>query len=176
TAGHADLVELENGRYRVNPAAGITFDAAEFERDATAALRALRGGTDAAAALEAALALYRGDFLEGETVGDWHLEVHDRLRRLYVDGLSALADAQAARGDYETAARTLERLVQKEDLDEDAHRRLMRALAQSGRRDRALRHFDHLAALLRRELDADPDPETAGLAREIRDAGAAPVP
>jgi predicted ATPase/DNA-binding SARP family transcriptional activator len=176
TAGHAGLVELENGRYRVNPAAGITFDAAEFERDVTAALRALRGGTDAAAALEAALALYGGDFLEGETVGDWHLEVHDRLRRLYVDGLSALADAQAAGGDHETAARTLERLVQKEDLDEDAHRRLMRALAQSGRRDRALRHFEQLAALLRRELDADPDPETAGLAREIRDARAAPGP
>ena len=45
---------------------------------------------DAPALLEQALARFRGDLLDGEPVGDWHLEHRDRLQRLYVDALMEL--------------------------------------------------------------------------------------
>ncbi|HEY0153149.1 MAG TPA: BTAD domain-containing putative transcriptional regulator [Longimicrobium sp.] len=170
-----DLVVQENERYRINPELRVFFDAAAFEREVPSALRELESGPDAVARLESALALYRGDFLEGESVGDWHLSFHDRLRRLYVDALSALADAQMRRAEYARASETLERLVLKEDLDEDAHRRLMTALAHAGRRDRAMRHYERLTTLLRRELDAEPEEETILLFDEIR-GGGVPLP
>jgi DNA-binding SARP family transcriptional activator len=98
------------------------------------------------------------------------LEIHDRLRRLYADGLSALADLRAERGDGAGAIDALERLVRAEELREDAHRRLMLALARAGARDRAVRHYERMVRLLRDELDAAPEPETVALYDRIRHA------
>ncbi|HEU0051906.1 MAG TPA: BTAD domain-containing putative transcriptional regulator, partial [Longimicrobium sp.] len=165
--GHADWIVLDDDHYRVSPELETWFDAEVFEREAAAALRDSRAGDGSEARLEAAVALYRGDFLRDEAVGDWHLEVHDRLRRLYVDALSALADLRAARGDDAGAIDALERLVRVEELREDAHRRLMLALVRSGARDRAVRHHERLVRLLRDELEAEPEPETAALYERI---------
>ncbi|HEX8693340.1 MAG TPA: BTAD domain-containing putative transcriptional regulator [Longimicrobium sp.] len=167
--GRPDWIVQEGERYRIAPGLEVWFDAAVFEREAAAALRDARSGAAGAEQkLRAALGLYRGDFLEGEAVGDWHLEVHDRLRRLYVDGLSALGGLLMERGDFAGAADVFERLVRREELGEDAHRRLMLCLARAGQRDRALRVYERLRALLRQELDAEPEAETAALAEEIR--------
>jgi predicted ATPase/DNA-binding SARP family transcriptional activator len=170
--GRQDVVVLEDDHYRVNPELGAWFDAEVFEREMPAALRDLRAGGGAPERIEAALRLYRGDFLRDEAVGDWHLEIHDRLRRLYVDGLSALADLRAERGDHAGAIEALERLVRAEELREDAHRRLMLILARTGARDRAVRHYERLVRLLREELDAAPEPETAAVYDRIRRAEA----
>ena len=168
--GRADVVVLEGDVYRVNPALDPWFDVEVFEREVTAALAGPRAGADAAGRVEAALELYRGDFLQDEGMGDWTLEIHDRARRLYADALSALADARAGLGDPAGAVAALERLVRAEELREDAHRRLMVALARTGARDRALRHYERLVRLLREELDADPEPETAAVHDRIRRA------
>jgi predicted ATPase/DNA-binding SARP family transcriptional activator len=162
--GHPEWIVLEDERYRLDPALETWLDARAFETGVAAALR--ETGAERAPRLAEALSLYRGDFLEGERVGDWHLEIHDRLRRLYVDGLSALADLQME-DDPAAAAGTLERLVRIEDLREDAHRRFMLCLARTGRRDAALRHYARLVTLLREELDAEPEPETRALAGEM---------
>ena len=44
----------------------------------------------------------------------------------------------------------------------------MRALAAGGRRPDALRHYEHLVALLKRELNVEPDATTKGLALDLR--------
>lgn len=44
----------------------------------------------------------------------------------------------------------------------------MTAYAATGQRGRALRDFQAFAALLRRELDAEPDDDTVALAERIR--------
>jgi predicted ATPase/DNA-binding SARP family transcriptional activator len=167
----ADLVVLDGDRYRINPERDVRFDAALFEDRITAAL-SIADAPVAMEALKAALELYRGDFLGEEVVGDWHLEMHDRLRRCYVDGLSRLADLQIAAGEIAPAAATLEALVEKEDLREEAHRKLMECYVTLEQRDRALRHYDRLVTLLREELDATPEPQTVELAERIR----TPVP
>ena len=48
---------------------------------------------------------------------------------------------------------------------------MMRALAASGRRADALKHYDQLAALLKRELMVEPDAATVALAAEVRLSG-----
>ena len=51
-------------------------------------------------ALAAALAAYEGDYLEGESTGEWHLELRERLQRCYVEGQLALGAHLAAAEDY----------------------------------------------------------------------------
>ena len=71
-------------------------------------------------------------------------------------------------GDHQAAAAVYRRLVLAEELDEDACRRLMGALARTGARAEALRHYDRLAALLRADLDTEPEDETVALHERIR--------
>jgi DNA-binding SARP family transcriptional activator len=178
--GGAEWVVFDDDRYKVDASRGVWFDASTFEREVAAAtkeLKAARGRkgegaaaqlADAVRRLRAALALYRGDFLADESAGDWHLEMRDHLQRLHADGLRALGLSMEDAGDHQAAAVVYRRLVLAEELDEDACRRLMLALARSGARTEALRHYDRVAALLRADLDAEPEPETVALHERIR--------
>src|SRR5262249_29497571 len=53
-------------------------------------------------------------------------------------------------------------------MREDAHRLIVRALAAAGRRAEALKHYQHLVALLKRELNTEPDAATMSLVAELR--------
>jgi predicted ATPase/DNA-binding SARP family transcriptional activator len=173
TLGRSDLVVFEGDRYRVDRALGVELDMETFERDVVAARRALRANPEAPGALDRlrrALAIYRGPFLSDESAGDWHLELRDRLQLLWLDGLSALGARLMKMEAYDDAAGVYRRIVSADELNEGAHRQLMAALARAGHRGEALRHYDRLAALLRRELEAEPDGQTTLLYDRLRRA------
>lgn len=166
--GGNEWIVFDEDRYWIDPGCGYEFDATLFEQRVTKELRDVRSGAGSADRLGAVLSLYRGDFLEGEAAGDWHLEIQDHLRRLYVEGLSALADLRMAGEDFAGAAEALKRLIGKESLREDAYRRMMLCLTRAGHRDQALRYYARLQILLREDLEADPEVETRELAEQIR--------
>ena len=173
--GDASLIRFERGRYRVAMEAGVVFDAAQFDDEVTAALARLRtapADVEAGNALDTALALRRGAFLEEEQAGDWHLDLRDRLARRYEDGLEALARHGETCGDHARAADAYRRLLAIDPAHEEVARRLMRALARDGRRSDALTAYDRLVHALRAELDDDPEPETVALADRIRQGNA----
>lgn len=164
-----DWITLANDRYRVDPAVIAEFDVADFERDLVAARRALKRREDGATALlDRAIARFRGDFLDGEPAGDWHLEHRDRLQRLFVDSLMELGDRHASEDRHAKAADAYRRVLARDDLNEDATRALMRCYAKVGERAQALRLYQRFAERLRKELDAEPDEETQELLEEIR--------
>jgi predicted ATPase/DNA-binding SARP family transcriptional activator len=166
--GRPDAVVLENDRYRINPELPVWFDAAVFEREMEALLREARRGGATVERLRRALELYRGHFLDGSDAGDWHLEIHDRLLRLCIDGHSALAALLMQDEQWAEAAVVLERLLQFEPLDEEALRKLMHCLATSGDRTRALRQFERFNVALDAELGAQPQAATLRLAERLR--------
>jgi predicted ATPase/DNA-binding SARP family transcriptional activator len=168
--GASDWVVQDNERYRVNPELRLEFDAAMFQELITDALRQARAGHGSAQQLRTALALYRGDFMEGEGARDWHLELRDHLHRLYIDGLSALGEILLEEEDFTAAAETCRIILGRENLREDTHRRLMLCLSRTGERARALRHFERLLTLLREELGAEPETETVLLYERLRQA------
>ncbi|HSM06072.1 MAG TPA: BTAD domain-containing putative transcriptional regulator, partial [Longimicrobiales bacterium] len=164
--GHPEWIGIEGERYRVEPRVTVRFDAQEFEARGRAALAA-----DDPDGLAAALALYRGGLLEGDSVGRWVEEHRERLQRLHADLALALG-RHLERDDPAKAAEHYRALAAREELDEEVHRRLMSALARSGDRVAALRHYERLTALLDRALEAEPEAETRDLYDLIRSGAA----
>src|SRR5207249_42720 len=66
------------------------------------------------------------------------------------------------------AVRPLEKLLQREPYDEEAHRLLMRAHHESGDAALAMRHYQALEAMLRRDLGAEPEAATRELYQRIK--------
>lgn len=159
--GGSEWVTLVNDRYRVDPSAIEELDVVEFEREIADARRALKRQQEGAAAmLEQALARFRGDFLDGEPVGDWHVEYRDRLQRLYVDSLMELGARQVAEERPAKAAEAYRRVMARDELHEEALLALMRCHAELGERSQALRAYRRFADRMRAELDAEPNEET----------------
>ena len=164
--GVSEWVVIEGDRYRLAPTLRWELDADRFERESRAARERAAGVEE----LRDILALYRGELLEGEVVGPWVEDHRDRLRRLMVDTGLALGAALEAENDPAAAAEAYHAIAAREELNEDAQRRLMLAWSRAGDRVRALRHYERLVALLRDELDAEPEPETVRVFEALRQA------
>jgi predicted ATPase/DNA-binding SARP family transcriptional activator len=124
--------------------------------------------------LEEAVALYRAGFLEGfglkdsAEFEDWSLLVRERLQREVMGAFSRLAEYCEARGAYERASEYGWRQVTLEPWQEEAHQRLMRLLALSGRRATALAQYRTCCRVLREELGIEPSTETTLLYERIK--------
>lgn len=130
--------------------------------------------------LEAALALYRGDFLEGFSLRsgrgfeEWALLQRERLRRQAHTALFRLVQHHLAAGNLPAGIRYAERLLAIDPLDEGARRAMMWLLARNDQHNAALRHYDTLHRLLAQELGVAPTAETTTLYERIRTARARP--
>jgi DNA-binding SARP family transcriptional activator len=132
--------------------------------------------------VDALLTLYDGSFLEGfeagfgsEEFGEWADGRRAELRNAAVRWLEGTGAAAEAAGDWALALRIGERGTQIDPVHEEAHRRVMRALLETGERNRALRHYQEFVRWLADEVGGEPDPDTQELAQRIRDATAASV-
>ena len=167
--GRAALV-IEGNRIALDPA-GAEVDVATFEHLAA---------KDDRDSLERAVALYRGDLLEGlalhETAfEDWVRAERDRLRETALRTLQRLLSRLTADGELDRAVDTALRVLAIDPLQESAHRALIQLYERMGRRPDALRQYDRCVEILRRELRVTPGPETqrayeALMARPERDA------
>lgn len=123
--------------------------------------------------LQAALALYQGDFLEGFYVRDapdfeaWMLSERARLREFMLDGLTTLATGYANQGDLPQAIAALRRLLELEPWREEAHRQLMLWLVQNGQRNAALLQYELCCRALAEELAVEPEQTTRELYTQI---------
>jgi DNA-binding SARP family transcriptional activator/Flp pilus assembly protein TadD len=134
---------------------------------------------------EEALALYRGDFLEGFHVDDvaseyeeWVERTRARLRRRASAGAWSAAEAAERAGEIPRAIELARRACELEPDQEGGWRRLMTLHERVGDRAGALRAYDELATRLEREFDARPAAETSALAESIRTSkrAASPAP
>jgi predicted ATPase/DNA-binding SARP family transcriptional activator len=166
--GNPEWIVAAGDHYRLAPALRLDFDAARFETEVEAALRACGSAADAEEDLAAALALYEGDFLEGEVVGDWHVEVRDRLHRLHLHALHARGNLLMSAQRYMDAAGVFRSVLARDRLHEETCRQLMICHARSGERVPALRLYETLSVLLREELDTAPDEATTLLYQRLQ--------
>ncbi|HEY1351554.1 MAG TPA: BTAD domain-containing putative transcriptional regulator [Ktedonobacteraceae bacterium] len=171
--GRAEWILFTHERYCFNRGLDYWFDVETFEAHLDQA-RQLQAAEPLGAIshLQEGLKLYQGDFLEGAAMGDWYLPRQRQLKTCYQHALLTLGQLFFASGQYPRAAETYHRLIEHDSLQEVAHRELMRCHARQGERSQALRHYQVLANLLHRELQACPAPETADLFERLRNGEA----
>lgn len=171
-----DRFVVDGRSVRFEPHAEDWIDLDPFER----ALLPEAGDTAAdSRELAAAVRLYRGEFLAGLAIPgleleEWLLGEQERYRDAVLRALRDLVEHSLTTGDHELGIRYARRLVRIDPLSEEAHRKLIRLYALTGRRGRALAQYEELADLLARELDVEPLQETDALVRAIRE-GEAPT-
>jgi TolB-like protein/DNA-binding SARP family transcriptional activator len=137
-------------------------DAAEVDAAAFQRLAATADG------LRSALDLYAGPFLDGFNLRepafeDWLIRERERLHGMAFGAFLALADSQAAAGNWSAAVATLNGAIRFDPLAEEAHRHLMSLQIEHGLRNDAIRVYRNLAETLERELKTQPDPATTAI-------------
>lgn len=117
-----------------------------------------------------AVALYRGDLLDG-FYEDWCCVHRERLRLSYLTALERLLAHHRDRGEWLAAVSAARAILRLDPLREHVHRVLMVCHLSMGDRPSALRQFEACARVMRDELGIEPLDETRALYRSIRDHG-----
>ena len=145
------------------------------EVDVTAFMRLARS-TDPAA-LEQAVALYRGPLVPGFSIpgcpafDEWLMLTREQCERLALAALDRLATTYIATGVFTAAEGAARRILELDPWRETAHRHRMSALAGMGDRAAALAAYERCRQVLHDDLEVEPDEETRALLGQIR-AGA----
>jgi DNA-binding SARP family transcriptional activator len=150
----------------LDPNAGIAVDVLTFAH----------GVAEAApdpARLAAAVALYRGDLLDGLNLRDaplfdeWLLVERERWQLAYLDALWRLARLQQAAADDAEAERTFHRLIAADPLRERSYRGMMGLHHRRGERAAALRIYQQCVRTLDAEMGITPSAVSEQLRRLI---------
>src|SRR5215471_6123213 len=108
-----------------------------------------------------------------EAWSEWLDSERVRLEGIALDAMVRLGDFELQAGLTEQALVVANKAIAINNLREDAHRLAIRALAAAGRRADALKRYEHLVALLKSELDAEPDASTQALVLSLRQSSLA---
>ena len=101
--------------------------------------------------------------IDDEPFAEWLAGERSRLRTAVIRLLDRLAQMETG----PSLVKTAQLLLHLDPLRESSHRILMRAYADQGENALALRQYDLLRSMLRKELQIDPAPETQELRRAI---------
>ncbi len=110
--------------------------------------------------LEAAIDLYKDDYLISDPYADWAQNERERLRERYFTALLELGELQAGLQQYAAAITTCRRILARDEVRENAYQALMRYQAESGDSAAALLTYERCRTILTEELGADPSPLT----------------
>ena len=160
-----------------NRASDYTLDLDQFNALSQTCEKAGQGSTEAsnrAARLEEMIKLYRGEFLhnfflsDSAEFEDWTLVQRESLHQQVMDALGDLAGYCERHKDYPAARRHALRQLELDPWREEAHCRLMRALALDGQRTAALAQYETCRRVLTEELGVEPSASTHELYERIR--------
>jgi predicted ATPase/DNA-binding SARP family transcriptional activator len=148
-------------RYTFNRSLPYWYDVEAFEAAVTEAERQLVSAPDRAQArLEAAQALYRGDFLDGMPAAEWIMERQERLRRRHAEALVWLGQLYLARQDVRRARDTFLRAIVSDPYAEEAHRGVITCHVQLHEYSQAAHYYAQLRQRFECELGIAPAPQT----------------
>jgi class 3 adenylate cyclase/DNA-binding SARP family transcriptional activator len=160
-----DVLESDGEFVSLN-AAVVLCDVSRFE----ALVR--EGSRDA---MSAAADLYRGQLIDDiaiseESWSEWLTLERERLLEIALGAMVRLGEQELAAGRAEYALKAGQRVNTLNNMREDGHRLIIQALAATGRKAEALKYYQDLVGLLKRELNTEPDAATSSLVAELRNA------
>jgi len=157
-----------DGDYLLNPDFAYSIDIEEFDRlvaEGGTARRA-REQDRCVAHYEAAIDLYRGEFMHG-CYEEWVEEQRSYYREQYLYMLETLAVASLGREEWPRALHLAHQILRDDPFREDIHCLVMRTHAAQGNRAAVKEQYETLRALLRKDLGIQPASETQKVYREL---------
>jgi DNA-binding SARP family transcriptional activator len=157
-----------DGDYQFNSEFSYCIDTEDFDRllgEGENARRA-RHFDECIRAYESALALYRGEFMQG-SYEPWVQEQRNYYREQYLRLLEALADLAQTAADWPRVMQLAQLIIRDDQFREDIHCMVMRAYAALGNRGAVKDQFEGLKRILASELGVEPSAETRKLYREL---------
>ena len=146
-----------DGDYQLNPEFSYRIDTEEFDR-LIADGETARRGRDFDRCIdcyEQAVALYRGEFMQG-SYEDWVDEQRSYYREQYLRMLEALARVAEKNSDWSQAMNLAQRILHEDPFREDIHCMVMRSQAALGNRVAVKEQYETLRGLLQKELGVEP--------------------
>jgi len=159
------------GDYQLNSEFSYQIDTEEFDRllaEGESARRA-RQFDECIKAYGQAVALYRGEFMQG-SYEPWADEQRTYYREQYLHLLEALAGVAQKTGEWARSMQLAQQILHEDPFREDIHCLLMRAHVALGNRGAAREQFETLRRLLQKELGVEPGAEIRKLYRELVNA------
>jgi LuxR family transcriptional regulator, maltose regulon positive regulatory protein len=157
-----------DGDYQLNPEFSYQIDIEEFDRlmDHGETARRSRNIEQVVRAYEGAVALYRGEFMQG-SYELWVEEQRTYYREQYLRLLEVLAQVAQKMGNWSKSMQLAQRILHEDQFREDIHCLVMRAHGALGNRGAVKEHYQALRRLLQAELGVEPGPETRKLFQEL---------
>jgi DNA-binding SARP family transcriptional activator len=169
-----DALLLRDGSLSLNPAL-FWVDTWALEQtldEIDARMRAPRfDATELKSLLDAALEIYRGPFLPGESDLPVYIGFREYMRGRLLRGVSAIAARLQKEGDHDAAIDAYARLVDRDPLFEAPHRKLMECYLGRGAQADGVAAYERLRALLASKLRTYPSAETQGVYARLRGSG-----
>jgi class 3 adenylate cyclase/DNA-binding SARP family transcriptional activator len=119
----------------------------------------------------AAVELYKGDYLEDDLYTPWTMLKRQEIRALYIDVLRRTASLYERQGNSRKAIDVFKLLTRADPLLEEAYRKLMLLYSNIGMRTEAIRVYNECRQALSSELDVDPDELTTSIYRRVVESG-----
>jgi DNA-binding SARP family transcriptional activator len=165
-SGRLACIVYKEDCYQLNSELSWWIDKSEF----LIAVNAARPADDPRNAIlvyKRAIALYRGQLLDGERTSDWYLSEQHHLRELYLQAVEQLGELLLDAHALEQAVEAGELALANDASRESAHRLLMRCYARLQRNDLVSRQLRRCIAVLRDELGVRPSSATVSLFHEL---------
>ncbi len=163
-----NFVVYRDGDYQLSSNFSYRIDTESFDRllaEGEAARRA-KDFDACVMAFEAAIALYRGEFIKGG-YDLWMEEPRAYYGEQYLRMLVVLTEIAQKQEDWSRALELSQKILRDDPFREDIHCQVMRAYAALGNRVAVKDQFETLREVLRKELGVEPAAETVRLYKEL---------
>jgi DNA-binding SARP family transcriptional activator len=163
-----NFLRYRDGDYLLSPEFAYSIDIEEFDRlvaEGDSARRA-RDQDRCVACYEAAIKLYRGEFMRG-SYDEWVEEQRSYYNERYQHMLEILAGVAFGQKEWLRTLQLAHQILSDDPYREDIHCLLMRTQAAQGNRAAVKEQYENLRSLLRKELGIEPASETQKVYREL---------
>lgn len=163
-----NFVVYRDGDYQLTPEFSYRIDTEQFDQliaDGETARRE-RDFDRCINCYEQAIALYRGEFMQG-SYEPWAEEQRAYYREQHLRMLESLAGVAEEKQEWLRAMDLAQRILREDPFREDIHCLLMRAQAAQGNRVAVKEQYETLRGLLQKELGVEPAMQTQKTYREL---------
>jgi DNA-binding SARP family transcriptional activator len=165
--GNFQFIAYSQGQYSWNPAIEYIIDTVAFENLLAGAKDNGKDADERIKYYKNAIALYRGDFLRGESNDMWLVGYANYYRRLYLSAVDELADLYEQQTLFEEAINLCAEAIKIEPYEERLYVLQIRLLIYIGEHTLAKQQYQRIEKILKSEFDALPGTELLNLRLEL---------